>query len=76
MRPTSIVVTAQGTDLEGNPVDLEGYARDTSSTDGLVLEDVIAAPTGSTTPRDLDADAADYTLRALRLLVGTLPKVG
>ena len=23
----------------------------------------------------LDADAADYTLRALRLLVGTLPKV-
>ena len=24
----------------------------------------------------LDADAADYTLRALRLLVGTLPKVG
>lgn len=55
---TSIVVTAQGTDADGNPVDLEGYASDTTATDGLVLEDVVAAPTGSTTPRDLDADAA------------------
>lgn len=54
---TSIVVTAQGTDPDGNAVDLEGYASDTTATDGLVLEDVIAAPTGSTTPRDLDADA-------------------